>query len=142
MSFDEDGPRIFLTSAVFAVLFSPVSSSRELGKLRRARRRQRQHRIDRLGIAGGAQFLGDVLVAEQPRDPRQRLQMVGPGALRRQQQEYQIDRLAIHRLEIDRAFETGKQSEQFFQLGKLAVRDGDTVADGGGAEFFRRTGQR
>src|SRR3984957_11674974 len=105
-------------------------------RLRRTRRRQRQYRIDRLRVARGAQLLGDVLIAQQPRDPRQRLQGIGARAFRRQQQEHEVHRLAVHRLEIDRAFEPGKQAEQFFQLGKLAVRDGDAIADGGGSELL------
>jgi hypothetical protein len=58
-------------------------------------------------------------IAQQPRDARQRLQMIGAGAFRRQQQEHQIDRLAVHRLEIDRALEAGEQAEQLFQFGSL-----------------------
>ncbi len=106
------------------------------GNLRRARGRQRQHRIDRLRVARGAQLLGDVLIAQQPRDPRQRFQMIGARALRRQQQEHQIDRLAVHRLEIDRPIEAGKQPEQLFQLGQLAVRDGDAIPHRGGSELL------
>ncbi len=53
----------------------------------RARRRQRQHRVDRLGVARGAQLLGDVLVAQQAGDARQRLEVIGAGAFGREQQE-------------------------------------------------------
>src|SRR5450755_3179804 len=104
--------------------------------LRRARRRQGQHRINCLRVARGAQFLGNVLIAQQPCDSRQRFEVIGARAFRRQQQEHQVDRLAVHRLEIDRALEAGKKPEQLFQLGKLAVRDGDAIADGGGSQFF------
>ena len=62
--------------------------------------------------------------------------MIGAGAFRRQQQEHQIDRLAVHRFEVDRAFEAREEAEQLFQLGELAVRNGDAIADGGGAELF------
>src|SRR3954468_20914022 len=49
--------------------------SREKG-LGRGRRRQREHRIDRLRIARGAELFGDVLVAEETGDAGQRLQMI------------------------------------------------------------------
>ena len=93
---------------------------RTAAALRRARRRQGQHRIDRLGVARGAQLLGDVDVAQQAGDARQRLQMIGAGAFRGQQQEHQVDRLAVHRFEIDRAVEARKQADQLFQLRQLA----------------------
>ena len=62
--------------------------------------------------------------------------MIGAGAFRRQQQENQIDRLIVERLEIDRPVEPGEQSEQPGQSGHLAVRNGDAVADRGRAELF------
>ena len=67
-----------------------------------ARRRHRQHGIQRLGITRIAQFAGDLGIAQQARNARQRLEMVGAGGFRREQQEYEIDRLAVERLEIDR----------------------------------------
>ena len=87
----------------------------------RARRRQRQHRVDRLGVARGAQLFRHVLVAQQPRDSRQRFQVIGAGAFGRQQQEDQVDRLAVHRLEIDRPLQPREQAEQLFQLGQLPM---------------------
>ena len=77
----------------------------------RAGRRQRQHRIDRLRIARGAQLFRHVLVAEQPGDSRQGFQVVGAGALGRKQQEDEIDRLAIHRFKVDRTLEAGLRSQ-------------------------------
>src|SRR3954454_21095855 len=59
----------------------------EGGELRRGRRRQREHRIDRLSIARGAELLGDVLVAEQAGDAGQRLEVIGTGAFGGEQQE-------------------------------------------------------
>ena len=51
-------------------------------------------------------------VAQQSRNPRQRLEVIGTRAFRRQQQKNQIDRLAAERLEIDRAIETCEQSDR------------------------------
>src|SRR3954452_11575029 len=51
--------------------------SRTRRRLRRGRRRQGQHRIDRLGVARRAKLLGDVLVAEETGDACQCLQMIG-----------------------------------------------------------------
>lgn len=55
--------------------------------LSRGRGRQREHGIDRLRIARGAQLLGDVLVAQQTCDAGQRLEMIGAGAFRREQEK-------------------------------------------------------
>ena len=62
--------------------------------------------------------------------------MISTCAFRSEQQEHQIDGLAVHRLEIDRAIEPSKQPEQLFKLGKLAVRDGNAIADGGGSQLL------
>src|SRR6185437_337791 len=74
--------------------------------LRRAdRRRDRQQREQRIGIARAAQFTRDLGVAQQARHPRERLEMIGAGGFRRQEQENEIDRLTIERLEIDGALQ-------------------------------------
>src|SRR5581483_637150 len=62
--------------------------------------------------------------------------MIGARAFWRQQQKYEVDRLAVHRLEIDRALEPGKQPKNLFKLRKLAVRNRDAVSDGGGTQLF------
>ena len=62
--------------------------------------------------------------------------MIGAGGFRREQQKHQIDGLAVERLEIDRPLEPREQSEQLAELGQLAVRNGDAVADAGRAELL------
>ena len=62
--------------------------------------------------------------------------MIGAGAFRREQEENQIDRLAVERLEIDRTIEPRKQPEQARQMRHLAVRYGDAIADGGRAQLL------
>ncbi len=74
--------------------------------------RHRQHCVDRLGIARLAQLARGVGVTQHTRDPGQRLEVIGAGAFRRQQQEDETDRLAVERFEIDRPLQPRKQSEQ------------------------------
>src|ERR1700675_2597610 len=62
--------------------------------------------------------------------------MIGSSSLRRKQQAHEIDRRRIERLEIDRSLEPCKQSEQLVELGQLAVRNGDAVADSGRAQLL------
>src|SRR5262245_29057188 len=62
--------------------------------------------------------------------------MISAGAFWREQQEYQIDGLAIERFEIDRPLQAGKNAEQLAELRQLAMRNGNTVADAGRAELL------
>src|SRR6266852_8967158 len=62
--------------------------------------------------------------------------MIGAGGFRRQQQEHEIDGLAVERLEIDGSLEPCKQTEQLVELWQLAVRNGDAVTDAGRAELL------
>ena len=50
---------------------------------------------------------------------RQRLEMVGAGAFGRQQQEDQVDRLAVECLEIDRPLQPRKQAERLLSSASL-----------------------
>src|SRR5262249_725497 len=95
-----------------------------------------QYRIDRLCVAGGAQLFGDVLVTQEASDASQRLEVIRAGTFRRQQQEHQVNRLAVHRLEIDRTIEPGKQAKDLFQLRQLAGGDGKAITDRGSAELL------
>src|SRR6266699_4310094 len=81
-------------------------------------------------------FAGDLGIAQEARDARQRLEMVGAGGFRREQQKYEIDRLTVERLELHGPFETRKQSEQLIELRQLAVRNGDAVTDAGRTELL------
>jgi hypothetical protein len=51
-----------------------------------------------------------------------------------QQQEHQIDRLVVHRLEVDRLVQAGEDPANLLQARQLAVRYGDAVTDAGRAE--------
>jgi hypothetical protein len=62
--------------------------------------------------------------------------MIGARAFGRQQQEDQIDRLTIERLEIDRSVKAGKQAKQTIELRQLAMRDRNAVSNPGGTELL------
>src|SRR5689334_2927615 len=62
--------------------------------------------------------------------------MIGAGTFRREQQEYQVDGLPIERFEVDRALQACKYAKQLVELGQLAVRNGNTIADAGRAELL------
>ena len=51
-------------------------------------------------------------LAQDPGDPRERLEVVGAGPLGREQQEDEIDRLAVEGLEVDRPLEPGEQARR------------------------------
>src|SRR5262245_32434548 len=97
---------------------------------------EHQNGVKRLGVARLPKLASDVGIAQQASDPRQRLQMIGAGRFRRQQQEDEIDRLAVERFELHRTVEPGEQAEQMVELGQLAVRYGYAVADSGRAELL------
>ena len=48
--------------------------------------------IDRLGGIGGAQLGDQIVIAQHAGDTRQSLEMISARALRRKQQEHEIDR--------------------------------------------------
>src|SRR6266508_3980787 len=62
--------------------------------------------------------------------------MVGAGMLGRQQQEYEIDRLSVHRIEVDGSRKPGENSMHPAQSLDLSVRNGNALAETGRAEFF------
>ena len=64
--------------------------------------------------------------------------MVGAGVGRRQQQEDEIDRQLVDRLEVDRRRQPGEIAEHAGQALDLAVRDGDAAAEAGRADLLAR----
>ena len=68
-------------------------------------------------------------LAEQPRDARERLEMIGAGALWGEQQEHDVDGLAVHRVEIDGLGKARADSGDALQPDKLAVRNGNALAE-------------
>ena len=60
--------------------------------------------------------------------------MIGAGAFRREQQEHDIDRLAVDRVEIDRLGKPREDADDALQPGELAVGNGDALAEPGRAQ--------
>ena len=60
--------------------------------------------------------------------------MVGPRLLRRQQDEDQVDRLLVDRVEVDGPFEPREEALDPVDARELAVRDRDPVSDARGPE--------
>ena len=75
-------------------------------------------------------------MAGDPADRRERLQMLGAGIGRRQQQEDEIDRPAVDRLVVDRLGEPREQAVDPVQPLDLAVRDRDALAESGRAQLL------
>ena len=74
----------------------------------RACRWERKHRVQRVGIARSAQFARNIRMAQQARHPGERLEVIGTGSFRREQQENEVDGLTIERLEVNGPREAGK----------------------------------
>ena len=75
--------------------------------------------IERVRVAGGADALDRARLAQDPGDAGQRLEVVGAGAFRGEQQEQEVDRLAVEGLEVDRLLEARDQAEQAVEFGSL-----------------------
>ena len=60
--------------------------------------------------------------------------MIGAGAFRGEQQEHDIDLVAVDRVEIDRLGEAREDAGDALQPDELAVRNGDALAEPGRAE--------
>ena len=54
--------------------------------------------------------------------------MIGTAAFRRKQGEYQIDRLAVNGIKIQRRCQLSKNSLNFIQIGKTSVRKSRAAA--------------
>ena len=62
--------------------------------------------------------------------------MIGACRFRCQQQEDEVNRLVIERLEIDRALQPCEETKESAQFRKLAMRNRHTTTDAGRAELF------
>src|SRR5574337_657693 len=92
-------------------------------------RRHGEQRVKRRGLARCAQLRRRRRVAQEPRAHGQGFQMVGAGRFGRDQQEDEVHRQPVGRIEVDRPVETGEHAENLLTLGELSVRNGDPVAD-------------
>ena len=90
--------------------------------------------MDRRRVIGAAHLGDGLAVAQHPRYPRQRLQMIRAGPFGRQKQEDEVDRLVVQRLEVDLVFlllaPEGAGADHLKALSRIArvLRDGETVA--------------
>ena len=64
------------------------------------------------------------------------VEVIGTSRFGREQQENEIDRLAVQRFKVDGPFQAGKQAKQLVELRELAMGDGNAVADAGRAELL------
>src|SRR5262249_57650576 len=62
--------------------------------------------------------------------------MIGSGRFGGQQQEDEVDRLIVERVEINSTVQARKQSEQPGQVRQFSMRDSNAIADRGAAELL------
>src|SRR6185503_7008524 len=94
--------------------------------------------VKRGHVGRGVHRLAQRLVAEHLRQLRKDLQVLLGGLLRHEQHEYQADRIAVRRVERHRLGEAQERAEGVLQALDAAVRDGDALAEAGGAEALAR----
>ena len=115
--------------------FSLLGKSGGLGT-RAAVRLFRQQSIEHFRILRGAQLLASLLVAQQARDTRQRLQMICASAFGRQKQKHEVDRLVVHCIISDRCLKAREHAHDLVQPGKTAMRDRNALPHASRAQAF------
>ena len=68
-----------------------------------------EQRVEGTGVAGGADALEDTRLAQEAGDLGQSLQVVGAGPLGSQEQEGDVDGLAVEGIEIHRLLQPGDE---------------------------------
>src|SRR5439155_3007755 len=92
--------------------------------------------VDLLRAVCRAESLAKILVSEQARYPCQGLQMRSRGILRSDEKKEEVGETAVERLEVDAGSATPEGGDHSGEFGELAMRDGDALADRGGAELL------
>src|SRR5579885_1125780 len=87
--------------------------------------------VDLGGVGGVDQAFSELVVLQQARDPRQRLQMKTRGVLRRYQHEKDVRRIAVERVEINAAAMPPEGTDDLRDPAHLPVRNCDPVPDRG-----------
>src|SRR5262249_30994859 len=90
--------------------------------------------VDLLGRGGLEDRLPEARVLEQARDAGQRLEVDAGRVLRRHQREEQVGGLAVDGVEVHALARDAERRAQLRQPVELPVRDGDALADAGGAQ--------
>ena len=101
--------------------------------------------IDPCTVICAAQVGGDLRITELARDAGEGSELLAMRRGREQEQEHDVDRLAVDRGEIDCTPEPRQHAEGLRQAGDAGVRNGDSVPHAGRAEPFAlndRVGQR
>ena len=86
-----------------------------------------EQRIEHFRLLRRTQLFASRLIAQQPRHARQRLQMIGAGILRRQQQKHEIHRLIVDRIVSNRCLQPREHADDVRQPRQPAMRDRDTL---------------
>ena len=86
------------------------------------------------GVVFGLEALAQVAIGEHLGDLGEDLEMPLGGRFGHQQEDQQADRLVVGRVEGDRVLHAQHRGERVLQSLDPAVRDGDAVAQAGGAE--------
>src|SRR4051812_32538970 len=89
---------------------------------------------DRVARAGAAKLGGEAAVAQRTARAGQRLEMIGAGIGRRQDEEDEIDRKAVDRLELDRRRQPREEADDAVEPLHLGMGKGGTGAEAGRAE--------
>ena len=92
--------------------------------------------LDVLGALGLLEEPAERVVAELPRDVLQGPEVIARPIGRRNQQEKQLDLLAVEAGEIDPLAADGHRAHQPVDAGMLGVRHGHAAADAGAAQFL------
>jgi hypothetical protein len=135
-------PDLVLTGAVRVILMRPRADAVASGvvpnsenalvkRLIRSAAAANQARIGFRAVAGATEPAHEVRIAQSTRDRGERVQMLRIRLGRQQQQEHDINRLAIDRLERDRSFGAGENAERLFHRRDARMRDCDAAAHPG-----------
>jgi len=92
--------------------------------------------VKSFGRIRSAQLRHNVMIAQQAGDAGERLQMISTGVFGRQEQENEIDRLIVDRVELDGRGEAGEKPIDPGQCRDLAMRNGDAMAQARRAELL------
>ena len=95
--------------------------------------------IKRFGSGSAAQAVAYVGTVEHGGDLPEQFEMFFGRGLRYQQDEEQVDRRAVQRVEVHGSIQVQHGADGALAARQAAVRNGDAIAEAGGAEFSRAT---
>ena len=92
--------------------------------------------IKRFGGGSAAQAVAYVGTVEHGGDLPEQFEMFFGRGLRYQQDEEQVDRRAVQRVEVHGSIQVQHGADGALAARQAAVRNGDAIAEAGGTEFF------